>query len=59
MRLDLNDITVVLICLGGNGLAHDKYALENPLDHGSMVPMGRPRWGGCSRHITMVRSCTR
>jgi hypothetical protein len=22
------------------------------------VPMGRPRWGGCSWHIIMARSCT-
>jgi hypothetical protein len=24
-----------------------------------MVPMGRPKWGGCSGHIIMARSCTR
>jgi hypothetical protein len=40
MRLDLNDILAVLISLRGYGLAHTKYALKNPLDHGARVPTG-------------------
>jgi hypothetical protein len=59
MRLDLNDIPTVLISLRGHGLAHAKDPIENSLDHGAMVPTGRPRWGGCSGHIIMMRSCTR
>jgi hypothetical protein len=59
MRLDLNYVPAILICLGGHGLTHAKDALEDPLDQGSTVPTRRPRWGGCSGHVVMVRSCTR
>jgi hypothetical protein len=59
MRLDLNDILVVLIGLCVHGLAHAKDTLENSIDHGAMVPTRRPRWGGCSGHIITTRSCTR
>jgi hypothetical protein len=59
MRLDLYDISAVLIGLCGHGLAHAKDAFKNPLDHGATVPTGRSRWRGCSRHVIIARSCTR